>query len=286
MAVNNDEQQLFIEALENLKEYAKVNCGIVTRKDILDHFKGIELLEGQLQIIYGYLENNKIKISDVEIKENKFEKINTEALEQKGDDNIEDTDVESQNSKDSDKKSVAETEEDRKYIEMYLQELGVVKMPDRETLESLLEKLSAGEADAADMFVEGYLQKIVGITEGFKGQGVAMLDLIQEGNLELMLAVKECSVSGGPGSLEEFDSMLENRISEACNILIEEHMGESGISKKILNRVNAVNDCAVRLSHELGRKVTAEEVGASLGISEQDVREAVRFSSDKIEDLC
>ena len=58
--MNNDEQQIFIEALDNLKEYAKLNFGVITRKDILDNFGGVELEESQLQLIYGYLQNNRI----------------------------------------------------------------------------------------------------------------------------------------------------------------------------------------------------------------------------------
>jgi len=75
------EQEVFIDAIENLKDYAKLNGSVVTKQDILDNFGGVELEEGQLQLVYGYLQNNHIKISDVEIIENAFEKINSKSID-------------------------------------------------------------------------------------------------------------------------------------------------------------------------------------------------------------
>ena len=39
MADNNEKQALFMEALNSLKEYAKVNCGVVTKDDVRSYFK-------------------------------------------------------------------------------------------------------------------------------------------------------------------------------------------------------------------------------------------------------
>ena len=43
MSDNKEKQALFMEALNELKEYAKVNGNIVTRDDVTGYFKGIDL---------------------------------------------------------------------------------------------------------------------------------------------------------------------------------------------------------------------------------------------------
>lgn len=277
--MNNDEQQIFIEALDNLKEYAKLNFGVITRKDILDNFGGVELEESQLQLIYGYLQNNSIKISDVELAENAFEKINSKALENSNDeDNDEDPTVKSL-------QKAIDDENDRKYVEMYLEDLKAVKEISEAEESELISKIIKGDQNAELTLIEGYLPKIVKMVEVFRGKGVPSGDLIQESNLILMTLIKEGHEDDLEKFKNEFSRILNDRINEVCNLMIEEHNGSAGISQKILNKVNAVNDCAVRLSQELGRKVTVEEVANNMGISSEAVREAMDFSSNKIEDI-
>ena len=55
--------------------------------------------------------------------------------------------------------------------------------------------------------------------------------------------------------------------------------------KEYLNKVNYVNDWAVRLKEELGRKPSVKEVAERMGVSEDIVREAVSLSAEAIEDI-
>lgn len=276
--MNMDEQQVFIEALENLKEYSKLNFGVITKKDILDNFGGVELEDSQLQLIYGYLQNNNIKISDVIIKENAFEKINSKALED-NDDAIEVDAISKSVQKEID------DENDKKFVDMYMEDLQEVKEISELEEAELLSKAFSGDKNAENQFIEGYLPKVVSMIEEFRGKGVHTGDLIQEGNLLLMTLVKGNSDIQPEKLKSKFSSILKNQIAQASNRLIEEQKGLSIAGQKILNRVNAVNDCAIRLSQELGRKVTVDEVAGNMGISVDSVKEAIDFSSNKIEDI-
>ena len=51
MSDNKEKQALFMEALNELKEYAKVNGHIVSRDDVAGYFKGIELDESSLNMV-------------------------------------------------------------------------------------------------------------------------------------------------------------------------------------------------------------------------------------------
>jgi len=271
------EQEIFIEAIENLKEFAKLNGGVVTKKDIMDNFGGVELEEVQLQLIYGYLQNSHIKISDVEITENAFEKINSKSI-----DALEEVD-EVDLKKDMLQREIDE-ENDKKIVAMYMEDLKLIEI-NSEKEERLLKMALEGDKKAEEQLIEVYLLKIVEWIEPFRNKGVPSADLIQEGNLILLTQISEKNKLSVDEWNTQFERILRDKIEAVCNSFIEEQKDSYTVSKKVLNKVNAVNDCVIKLSNELDRKVTIEEVAEYMGISDNSVKEAIDFSSNKIEDI-
>jgi len=272
-----EEQEIFIEAIENLKDFAKLNGGVVTKQDIMDNFGGVDLAEGQLQLVYGYLQNNHIKISDIEITENAFEKINNKSID--AIEEIEEIDLK----KDNIQREIDE-ENDKKIVAMYMEDLKLIQI-NSEKEEHLFKLAIEGDKKAEEQLIEIYLLKIVEWIEPFKNKGVPSADLIQEGNLILLTQVKEKNNLTVDQWNTQFERILKNKIETACNDLIEEQKDSYVVSKKVLNKVNAVNDCVIKLSKELDRKVTIEEVAEYMGISDNTVKEAIEFSSNRIEDI-
>ena len=272
-----EEQEIFIEAIENLKDYAKLNGGVVTKKDIMDNFGGVELEEGQLQLIYGYLQNSHIKISDVEITENAFEKINSKSI-----DALEEVD-EIDLKKDKLQREIDE-ENDKKIVAMYMEDLKLIHI-NSEKEERLLKMALEGDKKAEEQLIEVYLLKIVEWIEPFRNKGVPSADLIQEGNLILLTQISEKNKLSVDEWNTRFERILRDKIEAVCNSFIEEQKDSYTVSKKVLNKVNAVNDCVIKLSNELDRKVTIQEVAEYMGISDNSVKEAIDFSSNKIEDI-
>mgnify|MGYP001096450905 CR=1 FL=1 len=70
MSAQNDTQAAFMEAMNGLKEYAKVNGGFITKDDVLSYFKDLDLDDGKLQMVYGYLMANNIKIKGAASEDN------------------------------------------------------------------------------------------------------------------------------------------------------------------------------------------------------------------------
>ena len=272
-----EEQEIFIEAIENLKDFAKLNGGVVTKQDIMDNFGGVELAEGQLQLVYGYLQNNHIKISDVEITENVFEKINSKSI-----DALEEIDEIDLN-KDNIQREIDE-ENDKKIVALYMEDLKLIQI-NSEKEELLLKRALEGDKKAEDQLIEVYLLKIIEWIEPFRNKGVPSADLIQEGNLILLTQIKEKDNLTVDEWNTQFERILRDKIETTCNSFIEEQKDSYIVSKKVLNKVNAVNDCVIKLSKELDRKVTIEEVAEYMGISDNSVKEAIDFSSNKIQDI-
>ncbi len=76
-------------------------------------------------------------------------------------------------------------------LEAYLQSVGNIAVLSAEEEQQLAERFyNDGDLDAARQLVLGHLRFVVYIAKGYSGYGLSQSDLIQEGNLGLMKAVK------------------------------------------------------------------------------------------------
>ncbi len=83
-------------------------------------------------------------------------------------------------------------------IESYIQRVNAVPMLTAEVEIELAERLQAqGDVDAARQLVLSHLRVVVSIARGYSGYGLPQADLIQEGNIGLMKAVKRFEPNRG-----------------------------------------------------------------------------------------
>ena len=276
MAENKDSQAAFMEAVGSIKEYAKVNGNIVTREDVHSFFKDMALDDAKFQMISGYLMANGIKIQGEDSVDNEFLKL---------DDIV----------------SHLDYEEDEKYLKIYLQDIsGIQPMTDVTRSYLLMNIVEDNDKESLKLLTESYLEKIVSWIEPFRGKGVLACDLVQEANLAMTAYIgqqewlnnyewKDKIKEGGQEDLlnvlKGIDEAVKELIEGSLNMLIDEQTDVNMVSGKILNKVNLVNDWGTRLKEELGRKPTVEEVAKNMGVAENVVLEAIRLSSETIEDI-
>lgn len=330
MAVNNkDAKATFMEALDGLKEYAKVNGNVVTKDDVKSYFNGLELDDNRYSMIMGYLMANNITINGVDGADNEFlhmlESTKSDAVN--NDDNgIAQEDTSYTETDDGIIKKINVTEEevnnlpekevvmaaqmiadnmdyseDDIYLERYQKELEQIQpVSDTTRAYLLINIVEDNDKESLKLLSESYLGKIVGWVEPFRCRGVLAADLVQESNLSMMAyigqrqwlnnyewkdKIKEGTTEDLIKVLNEIDNEVKYQAEESMRMLIDEQMDSNKISGKVLNKVNYVNDWAVRLKEELGRKPSVKEVAERMGVSEDIVREAVSLSAEAIEDI-
>ena len=364
MADNKDMQAAFMDALNGLKEYAKVNGNIVTKEDVNNYFKDMNLDDNKYSMIMGYLMANSITIKGEDGSDNEFLHMleNSKETPVVNDENgvaIDDGDYapdhenasKSQNSyndimnnniesrysndynghdktKDNNglitKINISEEEvknlpekeaamaaqmiadnmdysEDDTYIERYKKELEAIQpVSDTTRAYLLINIVEDNDKESLKILSESYLEKIVDWVEPYRCRGVLAADLIQESNLSMMSyigqklwlnnyewkdKIKEGNTQDIIEVLNGMDKEVKYQAEESMRMMIDEQMDSNRISGKVLNKVNYVNDWAVRLKEELGRKPTVKEVAERMGVSEDVVSEALSLSADKIEDI-
>ena len=185
--------------------------------------------------------------------------------------------------------------EDDVYLERYKKEVS-----DTTRAYLLINIVEDNDKESLKILSESYLEKIVEWVEPYRCRGVLAADLVQESNLAMMSyigqklwlnnyewkdKIKEGSTNDIIEVLGGIDKEVKYQAEESMRMLIDEQMDSNRVSGKVLNKVNYVNDWAVRLKEELGRKPTVKEVAERMGVAEDVVSEALSLSADKIEDI-
>ncbi len=139
---------------------------------------------------------------------------------------------------------------------------------ERQALEG---QVSEGEA-AREQLIRSNLRLVISIAKHYRGQGLAFLDLIQEGNLGLMRAVDKFDHRQGNRFSTYATWWIRQAITRALSyqsriIRLPVHMGE---------RLRRVKQVSGRLERELGRKPEMGEVADALQLSPEQMERVLQ----------
>jgi RNA polymerase primary sigma factor len=163
---------------------------------------------------------------------------------------------------------------DESSLDQYLKEISAYKLLTREEEVDLAQRIRTGEEEALDKLVRSNLRFVVSVAKKYQNQGVALSDLINEGNLGLIRAAHKFDETKGI----KFISYAVWWIRQAILQALAE---QSRIVRVPLNRAGALHRIGKRsamLLQELGREPTVEELADELDISEDEVRRTLSLS--------
>ena len=82
-------------------------------------------------------------------------------------------------------------------LNIYLDEIGKEQLLSDDEERQLSEKIAKGDQRALSKLIEANLKFVVSVARQYKGKGVAMEDLVSEGNIGLMKAAAKFDASHG-----------------------------------------------------------------------------------------
>jgi len=152
-------------------------------------------------------------------------------------------------------------------LELYLREIGSKETLSSAEEASLAQRIRNGEQEALNELTEANLRFVVSIAKQYANQGVALEDLINEGNVGLIRAAKGFDESKGCRFITYAVWWIRQAILQA---LAE----QSRIVRLPLNRVGELykmGRAARELGHSLGRNPSTNEIADELDVSRGDV---------------
>jgi RNA polymerase primary sigma factor len=161
-------------------------------------------------------------------------------------------------------------------LETYLREINETPLLTADDEYELAVAIGNGDVEARDRMVRANLRLVVNIARGYTGKGLGLQDLIEEGNLGLLRAV------------EGFDPAVGTRFSTYASYWIKQSIKRALINTAKTIRIPAYmvellskwRRASTRLSEELGRNPTPEEIARVLGLPKKKlpiIKKAIRI---------
>ena len=234
----------FAKKLEVVRKLAKAQGNMLSKEQVEEAFGEIDITGAQLEPVFAYLKTKNIGIG---------EPMNIEEIL---------------------------TPEDKDYLTEYVESLKELPAFSDGEKRAYAMSAMAGEADGKLNMINLFLPQVVDIAKLYSGQGVLLEDLIGEGNVALATGVEMLGCLEDP---EEVDGMLGKMIMDAMEDYIAENTEAKKADMQVVDKVNNISDQAKELAESLQRKITVEELAEETGINEEEIREAIKFSGNKIE---
>jgi RNA polymerase primary sigma factor len=155
-------------------------------------------------------------------------------------------------------------------LHLFLSELGKHKLLTAVEEITLAKRVEAGDGAARRRMIESNLRLVVSIARRYRGHGVPLLDLIQEGTIGLDRAVERFEWRRG----YKFSTYATWWIRQAVQRAVARHARTIRIPAYVIDRQLTLEAAAGRLTAALGRSPTNEELADATGMPLSGVAEA------------
>jgi len=163
-------------------------------------------------------------------------------------------------------------------VRLYLREIGRVHLLSASEEVELALRIEQGDVAAKRSLMEANLRLVVSIARRYAGRGLALLDLIQEGNLGLMKAVEKFDYRRG----FKFSTYATWWIKQAITRAIADQARTIRVPVHMVETINKVGRVTRRLVQELGREPLLEEIAQASDLSPERLREIKKISQEPV----
>jgi len=274
-----------ITAIERLLSLGR-SQGYVTYDDVMEAIPEAELNIEQLEDALAALIEQGIEISDVELEEPVVEE-KAKKVASTPESAVSEADLTAIDVDDS--------------ISLYLREIGRIPLLTAEQEVSLAKRMEAGRNAKRRLLRDGNLNSedlyelrelvrdgkaaqehlikansrlVVSVAKKYVGRGVPFLDLIQEGNIGLIRAVKKFDYRRG----FKFSTYATWWIRQAVTRAIADQGRTIRVPVHMYEQINRLARVTRQLVQELGRDPTTEEIAEELGVSPKKVERTIKVA--------
>ena len=238
----------FLDRLNELVNMAKEQGGQISIPEVQAYFKDMELSKEQMDLMFEYLMSQKVAVVG-------YVKLESE-----------------------EKQEIEFTDEEKAYLQEYLEDLKAFPEVTLEARKVLFEKVVNGDEVAKQKITEAYLKDVIEIAKEFYTPEVFFGDLVQEGNLGLVFGVEMIT------DADTAHDVIVSQVKQTMNLLLEEQKELSGRDKKMIEKVEMLDEAIKSLTEELGRKISIDELAIHLGMEIEEIEDILKLTGDEPEE--
>ncbi len=158
---------------------------------------------------------------------------------------------------------------DSKNLKHYLQQIAGFPTFTEEEEKKLGERIRQGDKEALQSLIKANLRFVVSYVKKYRGMGLSMLDLINEGNVGLIEAARRFD----PTRNVRFISYAVWWVRQAIIHALSQYSRIYNIPQKLSDQISLMKKKTAALKIQLGRDPTREEIAAAMKISEGDLQD-------------
>ena len=235
------DQNTFMEVLSEVSEIIRTAEVPLSEDEIMAYFGDMELSAGQKRLILDYLEN----------RDNTMEAENGQT-------------------------GIDEASENSKVLQAYMEDLSLLETYDDKEMMELYRRLFSGEEEVVELISTAWLTKVLNIARKYMDLHSRLEDLIQEGNMALLLRLTE--LTGTPDcsdtekSFEEIEKELSEIIERGIIDYISEWNREVQKENTLVGKLSLLHEADRFLKEEYGEEPTIEELAGYTNMSVDEIR--------------
>ncbi len=165
-------------------------------------------------------------------------------------------------------------------IQVYLKEIGQYPLITSDQEVSLAKRILRGDKEAKEILMKANLRLVVSTAKKYamRSQDLTLLDLIQEGNVGLHKAVEKFDHTKG----FKFSTYATWWIRQAITRALADQSRTIRIPVHMVETIAKYKQVYRRLSQDIGREPTADEIASEMGIEVEKVRMVENINQDTV----
>lgn len=280
------DKTVFMETLRSVQELAKASSEPMSREELLEYFKDMELSAEQRELVYQYFQSSGEPEDSGQAARDFGRKPSGPGS--------------------SDLPGRGRKTSHSKHYQMYLNDISKISDLSQEGKSELYQRLLCGDRSAISAISGQWLKKITDIAKSYVTGRALVEDLVQEGNMGLLLGMEQLlgtkeqcgeltfdskpavmlsEPSNGPHGHSTVEQQLEAYVREAMEQYCRETEGTDHGESAILAKVNLVYEAQKILAEENGTIPSMQELSEYTRIPVEEVGDIMALSRKKGEKL-
>lgn len=160
----------------------------------------------------------------------------------------------------------------------YLSDIKQFDSLDRDEEYEIAKRAAAGDIEAKNELVEHNLKLVLSVAKKFSNKGIAFSDLVQEGNIGLMVAVDHYD----PDSGNKFATYAYYWVRSAISRAITSQTRQIRVPVYMMEKIRRLRQVESVLSAEYKRTPSNAELASNLGITAKEVTKLRNYMMDAL----